>query len=725
MDQIQQHFPTRAGDSQDHMQSLGDWAVGRKQFCFDTFGAFESTLKSLLINKIAPHLGVVSQDQDFVSIWYSSLPNAGLHPANMVFDAPSKRLFAAAAGVVYELEPKTGEVLHWRRLTDTTGGPYETRLLVSHHEAMIYACVQGKVFGMALDDPWDEPRFSVSLPGASATTPGFADPGNLMVAYHGTLDGKQGIYLCELDVTGRIMAGPEFLAASGPCAVQMVGDEATDFYAAGAAGKVLGQFESNQWVYDTKAGPHPVNLVYAGGRLFAGCNGSVFEIDPVDGREVQPGLLLTSWFGLLDYETRLAVAGSSLFAGVHGYVYKVPLDEKPWSKVWEGVGVGETLYHPVSLMTLGDRLIAGCNGYVYEIDPDDGTILQRLLLPYRWGAGDYDTRLGSDGRVLFAGVHGYAYRVLPTEPVPVLQNHSALPDLPTARQLAAGCASDSALYLAGGTQTGVPGGPPIEHTFLRVSASDVLAGTAVWEVLPDVPTARWAASCVFAEDQVWVLGGHRGDSAVSCVEVFDPKAGRWSTGAPMPHNVSMAAAAYMDGRIVVSGGWHGTSRGFVDIVQAYDIAVGAWTSLAPMGTPKAGHGAAVVDGRLYAVGGDGADRVYDPIRNAWSDLPAQWPARPMPQFPWRLTPAVAAVGKKIYLFGAYSQSGFASTVWVYDTQMGTWSELAAAAHLAHAQGGAACAAAPLGALGAAVVVAGGAGKVEGAPTQGAELYLFE
>ncbi len=157
-----------------------------------------------------------------------------------------------------------------------------------------------------------------------------------------------------------------------------------------------------------RAGYVPATTLLAGGRMFVGSNGYVYELDPTTGA-VLHSLLVTSSVGVGDYNTQLATDGTTLFVGVHGYVYGVRLAD--WSKTAWNVSVGGTGYEPVAVLVNGSRLFAGSNGYVYEIDPNSGSQKHSLLLASLWGQGDYETRLDCDGSRLYAGAHGYLYGV--------------------------------------------------------------------------------------------------------------------------------------------------------------------------------------------------------------------------------------------------------------------------------------------------------------------------
>ncbi|MCO6006907.1 DUF4157 domain-containing protein [Actinoallomurus purpureus] len=149
------------------------------------------------------------------------------------------------------------------------------------------------------------------------------------------------------------------------------------------------------------AGSHPVTLLYDNGRLFAGSNGWVYQIAPETGTVVHA--LRLSWVGI---ETRLATDGAHLFVGLYGYVYSVAIDG-----TWDGATwyTGVEDWHSVDVLFAGGRLFAGSNGYAYEMDLAGRGRKQEMLLPDKFGAGDYETRLATDGTRLFAGVHGYVY----------------------------------------------------------------------------------------------------------------------------------------------------------------------------------------------------------------------------------------------------------------------------------------------------------------------------
>lgn len=223
-------------------------------------------------------------------------------------------------------------------------------------------------------------------------------------------------YLYELDPTSGAVLHSLLVTDSvgaGDYATELATDGTTLF--AGVHGYVYGvrlaDWSRAAWSSGVggTAAYQRVSVLARDGRVFAGSNGYVYELDPATGRQLH-SLLLGSRFGQGDYTTQLATDGASLFVGMHGYVYGVRLGD--WSRAAWYSGVGGTGAYPrVSVLAGDGRLFAGSNGYVYQFDPSSGRQIHELLLTGRLGLGDYTTRLATDGNSLFAGVHGYVYGV--------------------------------------------------------------------------------------------------------------------------------------------------------------------------------------------------------------------------------------------------------------------------------------------------------------------------
>ncbi len=156
------------------------------------------------------------------------------------------------------------------------------------------------------------------------------------------------------------------------------------------------------------SGYNRVDVTTSAGRMFAGTNGYVYELDPAGG-QVLRSLLVTGSVGVGDYTTRVATDGQTLFVGVHGYLYGVSLST--WKTTWS-VGVGGTAaYTPVTVLAQSGNLYCASNSYVYQVNPSTGALLHTLQLGSTFGVGNYDTRIVTDGTNLYAGTHGYVYGI--------------------------------------------------------------------------------------------------------------------------------------------------------------------------------------------------------------------------------------------------------------------------------------------------------------------------
>jgi N-acetylneuraminic acid mutarotase len=195
-----------------------------------------------------------------------------------------------------------------------------------------------------------------------------------------------------------------------------------------------------------------------------------------------------------------------------------------------------------------------------------------------------------------------------------------------------------------------------------------------WESRTTMTWARQEVAVGAIGGQVYVIGGF-GSTAepVDTVEVYDPGTDRWRTAAPLPIAVHHAAAAVVDGRLFVIGGYTGGRVRWTPLgtVFEYDPALNSWRGRAQMPTPRGGHAVAVVGGRLYALGGS-ADRVtnahevYDVAADRWSTANGMPTARDH----------LAAVGFEGRVWAIGGRESFLGTqyanVEVYDPATDSW-----------------------------------------------------
>ena len=400
--QIRNQFPSKAGPNSQSLTDLATWNSAQKDFCLSNFEQFLPILKTILLGLASPRLGTVSRDHDFSQTWYTSLPNSGFSTVHTV--ASAQAMFVGSNGYAYQLDPAGGHVLNSLLVTGNVGvGDYTTR--VATNGRYVFVGVHGYVYGISLAD-WTRSAWSMGVGGTGYK------PVDVIVSGGRLFAGSNG-YVYELNpTTGAIVNSRLVTSGIG------VGDYTTKIATDGqnlyigvhgyAYGLSLASWQTSWSVNLEGAGYNPVTVLSQGGQVFAGCNGYVYQITPQGQRT--NSLLVTGSIGVGDYTTQLAADSRNLYAGVHGYVYALPLNTK-WSGTTWNVGVGGTSYNRVSVLTQNGRLFAGSNGYAYDISPASGTILHSLLLASMTGIGNYDTTLAGDGHSLYAGAHGYSYKL--------------------------------------------------------------------------------------------------------------------------------------------------------------------------------------------------------------------------------------------------------------------------------------------------------------------------
>jgi len=207
-------------------------------------------------------------------------------------------------------------------------------------------------------------------------------------------------------------------------------------------------------------------------------------------------------------------------------------------------------------------------------------------------------------------------------------------------------------------------------------------------VLPAVmPTARSSLSVTAGTDgRIYALGGWNGGGdfghTYATLEIFDPTANSWTTGAPMPTSRNEQATAAAAGHLYAIGGTTGNLEPPLATLEIYDVATNSWTTGAPMPTARMSLCAALgSDGRIYAIGGgnegypdgtyvfSGAVEAYTPSTNKWATM------APLPTPREDMACTVGHDGK-IYVMGGVGAGGESAVVEVYDVATNHWSTVA-------------------------------------------------
>jgi hypothetical protein len=195
-----------------------------------------------------------------------------------------------------------------------------------------------------------------------------------------------------------------------------------------------------------------------------------------------------------------------------------------------------------------------------------------------------------------------------------------------------------------------------------------------WATLTPLPAPRQEVAVAAWRGQVWVIGGFSRDAEPTpTVESFDPVHNVWETRAALPVALHHAAAAVVNDRLFVAGGFGGGRVRWTALETVWEFvpAANAWQPRAPMPTPRGALALAVLGGRLHTLGGSadgvtGAHEIYDVAANRWTA------ANPMPTARDHLA-AVGFQGRVWALGGRASFMGEQyGNVEIYDPVTDSW-----------------------------------------------------
>lgn len=210
----------------------------------------------------------------------------------------------------------------------------------------------------------------------------------------------------------------------------------------------------------------------------------------------------------------------------------------------------------------------------------------------------------------------------------------------------------------------------------------------VWRTASPAPTKRTEVAAATLNDKIYVVGGFEEPgfgnllnfAITPSLQEYDPSTDRWTSRAPMPVGLHHVGIGVSGGKLYVIGGYK--QSGFtvwhpVATVYAYDPATDTWAERAPMPTPRGALSVTEHDGKLYAIGGYdrkaniAAVEVYDPEHNTWA-------ARaPLPTPRDHL--ATATVSGKVYAIGGRLNGDYGrnlSVTEMYDPAIDRWTRAA-------------------------------------------------
>lgn len=144
-----------------------------------------------------------------------------------------------------------------------------------------------------------------------------------------------------------------------------------------------------------------------------------------------------------------------------------------------------------------------------------------------------------------------------------------------------------------------------------------------------MPRPRGAGGVAVHGGKVYYAGGLSDGRAVTWLDVFDPRSGRWRALPDMPRARDHFQAVFAGDRLIVTGGRQRDLGTELADTDAYDVGEARWvTGLAPIPTPRGGFAAALVGAEMLVAGGEVPGRAlptveaYDPGRDRWRTLPS-------------------------------------------------------------------------------------------------------
>ncbi len=209
----------------------------------------------------------------------------------------------------------------------------------------------------------------------------------------------------------------------------------------------------------------------------------------------------------------------------------------------------------------------------------------------------------------------------------------------------------------------------------------------IWRTAAPMPTKRTEVAAAAVDGKIYVVGGFEKPSLgnmmnfaiTPSVEMYDPLIDRWTAKAPLPVGLHHVGIGVVGGRLYVIGGY--TKSGLsvwnpVATVNAYDPATDRWTERASMPTVRGALSVTEHEGKLYAIGGydrqgnNAQVEVYDPLRNVWTT----GASLPTP----RDHLATATVAGKIYAIGGRVNGDYVRNLAVterYDPTTDRWTRV--------------------------------------------------
>jgi len=199
------------------------------------------------------------------------------------------------------------------------------------------------------------------------------------------------------------------------------------------------------------------------------------------------------------------------------------------------------------------------------------------------------------------------------------------------------------IYVIGGDFG--PFGPHQNYTNLLYNPA-----TDTWENGAELPTPRGRMDANVVGGKIYVIGGRNSDGITNVTEVYDPATNTWTTKEPIPTPVSSYVSAVVDNKIYVIGGFVPATPPIIattNLTQIYDPETDTWSYGAPIPTNVSLAAAAATTGvyapkRIHVLSTD-KHYVYDPEADTWATATAM----PTP----RSSFSIAVINDVLYAIG--------------------------------------------------------------------------
>ena len=220
-----------------------------------------------------------------------------------------------------------------------------------------------------------------------------------------------------------------------------------------------------------------------------------------------------------------------------------------------------------------------------------------------------------------------------------------------------------------------------------IQSAQAESDRGTWHTAAPMPMKRTEVAAAALDGKIYVVGGFEKPSLgnvmkfaiMPSVEMYDPATDRWTSKAPLPVGLHHVGIGVVGGRLYVIGGYSKSALSVwnpVATVYNYDPAMDSWTERAPMPTARGALSVTEHEGKLYAIGGydrkanTSAVEVYDPARNVWTT----GAFLPTP----RDHLAAATVAGKIYAIGGRIDGDYSRNLAVterYDPTTDRWTRV--------------------------------------------------